>query len=133
MRTRNRTLEESFWARTDKTNNENCWLWNGVKHQRGYGYFGGKRATHISLFLHTGEWPTYVMHACDNPPCVNPAHLKQATHDENMQDKVAKGKQRNQYKNRTHCSAGHEYKEGSYYLVKGGKYRQCKECHNSYR
>jgi hypothetical protein len=33
-----------------------------------------------------------IMHTCDNPPCVNPYHLKMGTQLDNIRDRHAKGR-----------------------------------------
>lgn len=47
------------------------------------------------MFYHKGEVPDgmVVMHTCDNPPCVNPAHLQLGTQPENIADRDAKKRQ----------------------------------------
>lgn len=34
--------------------------------------------------------PAHLMHSCDNPRCVNPDHLREGSHAENMADMSAK-------------------------------------------
>ena len=54
-----------------------------------------KPAHHAALIL-TGidvSKGSVVMHICDNPSCVNPSHLKLGTQQENIADKIAKGRQ----------------------------------------
>lgn len=92
-------LKDRFWHKVDKSNEDGCWTWMGNKNQRGYGMLwisdapAVKRLAHrISWELHNGAIPhgLGVLHKCDNPPCVNPAHLFIGTFRENMKDKVAK-------------------------------------------
>lgn len=77
-----------------------CWPWQGALHTQGYGRcWDGERgkvayAHRLVYTLLVGPIPDGldIMHTCDNPPCVNPAHLRVATHRENMLDKCAKGR-----------------------------------------
>lgn len=98
LTTNPKILESRFWSRVKI--HPSCWEWVAGKHQ-GYGYIywigHHKRATHVSWFLHHGEWPPpdkILCHTCDNPSCVNPKHLFVGTRRENFLDCVAKGRNR---------------------------------------
>ena len=96
-------FEEAFWERVNKDGPTvrpelgPCWLWTGGLSQ-GYGLLriGGRaiRASRVSWILANRRYPNgpLIMHACDNPPCVNPSHLTPGTHHENSQDMVMKGR-----------------------------------------
>ena len=88
--------EERFWLQVSK--DEGCWLWEGHCSSDGYGSFrvkGRETLTHrFSYLLHKGPIPKgmLVLHSCDRPACVNPAHLFVGTQKDNMQDMLAKGR-----------------------------------------
>ena len=97
------TVEQRFWKFVDKT--ESCWLWNSGKNVKGYGVMqatpekGQKRgktllAHRISYEIHHGklEQGDCVLHSCDNPSCVNPAHLRKGTQSENIKEAILKGR-----------------------------------------
>ena len=74
---------------------DQCWPWRRAKDYYGQLYWRGRAyvAHRIAVELHTGRRiPSgkIVMHACDNPSCVNPAHLSIGTHAENTTDMMRK-------------------------------------------
>lgn len=82
--------EARFWSYVQKT--DGCWLWTGYK-LHAYGAITIAHtpvlAHRYSFFLHNGYWPKPMcLHSCDNPPCVNPKHLREGTHDDNMADRA---------------------------------------------
>ena len=87
-----------FWERVAITANDDlCWEWQGYRDKKGYGRFGAMgrdfMAPQFSFYLARGRLSDlHILHSCDNPPCVNPKHLREGTHQENMADMVAKGR-----------------------------------------
>lgn len=75
-----------------------CLVWRGAKNGRtGYGIFrfhGVVYAHRFALKSATSvlKDEDVVMHSCDNPPCVNPAHLSHGTASLNAKDMYNKGR-----------------------------------------
>lgn len=75
-----------------------------ILNKNGYGemqsYVEGKK---IHYLMHRVAYQEYykedilpediICHKCDNPACINPKHLFKGTHNDNVQDKVSKGRQ----------------------------------------
>lgn len=94
------TIEPSvrFWKYVAVDSPDKCWPWTGAHHDFGYGVMhDGTRlvgAHRFSWQIHNGPIPDgmWVCHHCDNPPCVNPAHLFLGTTQDNTQDMINKGR-----------------------------------------
>lgn len=85
-----------FWRRIPTGPLDSCWEWRGARTEDGYGRFGAHWRAHVvSWELNHGR-PVppgmQVCHHCDNPSCVNPWHLFLGTHQDNIDDKMRKGR-----------------------------------------
>lgn len=80
----------------DRGHDTPCWIWalSGVR-------YGSVKRNGKSIGAHCNAWieaqgpipdGLYVLHRCDQPPCVNPDHLFLGTALDNMQDRAAKGR-----------------------------------------
>lgn len=76
-----------------------CWEFNDTCDKDGYGkikrYGKDLRAHRVSYAEANGVELTpdvKVLHSCDNPPCINPAHLSSGTTLDNERDKDRKGR-----------------------------------------
>lgn len=94
-----RPLEVRFWEKVKR--GPGCWPWQGTISAGRYGVLGrvggGNIYAHrLSYELTNGPIPDglQVMHTCDNPPCVNPAHLMVGSQRDNVADMCAKGRGR---------------------------------------
>jgi hypothetical protein len=93
-----------FNAKVGEPNENGCMEWTAYRLPEGYGQFrlGGKmvKATRFALANHQGvEIPpsdVKCLHSCDNPPCVNPDHLRWGTQKNNGEDMKERGRSADQ-------------------------------------
>lgn len=127
------TTLERFWAKVDVQGPDDCWEWTGARHAQGYGHLraAGRtmKAHRVSALIHFGPFDRRmdVRHTCDNPPCVNPNHLRVGTTLQNVRDCIDKGRFRNHNQAKTHCLRGHAFTDENTYITKLGR-RNCRTC-----
>lgn len=98
---RERQAELLIASKTLKGEHDECWLWDGRHHEKGYAelklHDGQiRRVSRELLGLAKGD-PRVARHTCDNPPCVNPDHLLVGTDADNTQDMTERGRDRGRF------------------------------------
>lgn len=97
-----------FETMFDRTNPDECWIWQRARSHNGYGLFTlahhkQVRAHRFAYVIYVGPIPEgrasdksdaalVIRHRCHNPLCVNPKHLVPGTHKQNSQDKIDSGR-----------------------------------------
>lgn len=104
----------NFEKHFTKTKTDDCWDWNAYCLPSGYGLFQISNRKGVKHWLaHRFSYTVYVddtplseediiCHKCDNPSCVNPNHLFKGTTQDNVNDKIDKG--RDVRGENVHCS-----------------------------
>ena len=126
---------ETFWSHVEKT--EDCWLWCGSLLKSGYGQVSMRGFGASTMSAHRAAWLLtngpileggWVLHHCDNPPCVRPSHLYIGNSADNTRDMLAR--QRHFQQQKTHCPQGHPYDEANTQRWHGQ--RICRTCHRAH-
>lgn len=121
-------LEERFWQKVERGND--CWTWVGAKNPSGHGRFwvdGKNMPSHRYAYeMLVGPIPEglHIDHLCQNPSCVNPAHMEPVTLWENLRRAPNQVAVVNAAK--THCPHDHEYTPENTYRHSGR--RICRTC-----
>lgn len=95
--------EDRFWNGVNKKSEDECWEWRQSTIGNPYGVIKYCKKDYspsrVSWIIHFGAIPDglYVCHKCDNPPCCNPKHLFLGTHQDNVDDREQKGRNKLPY------------------------------------
>lgn len=90
----NELVRKRFYSKVFKT--RKCWEWKACLGKNGYGRFGYDRETlnahRVSWIIEKGKIPKgkWVLHRCDNKPCVRPTHLYLGGSKQNVEDAVSR-------------------------------------------
>lgn len=122
-----------FLSKVAINSESGCWLWTDYLDDDGYGQF---KVSGKTLRAHRWIYSEYyngidselvIDHLCRVRRCVNPEHMELVTTQENS----ARGNgSRRYFQNLGHCTHGHEYVDGSYFILGDGSWR-CRDCSNA--
>lgn len=92
------TLYQELVDAVKTYNTSSCVIWPYACGQWGHGLVWDPRigqttrVARIAFEVVNGYLPPVVRHTCDNPPCFNPNHLIPGEHEDNVRDRVCRGR-----------------------------------------
>lgn len=109
------TLDERLRHHGWNVTASGCWEWKASRNGKGYGQLAAaigrpmlaNRAAYMAWVGELGE-DDMVCHTCDNPPCINPAHLFLGTRKDNNRDMARKLRSANGERSGVHKLKDHE-------------------------
>jgi hypothetical protein len=113
-----------------------CWVWTGGTNRKGYGWFGGHGQRGLAHRLSLNEVEPcpdpalFACHHCDNPPCVNPAHLYWGTVVDNVRDMIERRGAPGKGVYAEVCKYGHRIEGDNLRIWGKDRKRVCHECAN---
>jgi hypothetical protein len=92
---------ERLWQRSHGDRDDECWEAEFTPNSHG-GHCQIRLDDTTKAYIHKVAWEAHhaepvpdgmsVLHHCDNPICFNPAHLYVGTHQDNIDDRVERGR-----------------------------------------
>lgn len=135
-----KTIFDSFDENWELDAATGCFVWKRSVNSKGYGILTDM-STHKLILAHRFALERRLnraikpgmmaIHSCDNPPCVNEAHLREGTGPDNSEDARVRGRAVNVLAAanaaKTHCKHGHEFTPENTRIHANGS-RSCRAC-----
>lgn len=103
---------ENFFHGVVEQQPNGCWIRNKLSGYMSVRYRGKTVGGHRAAWMIANNQPIppgmHVLHSCDNPPCINPSHLRLGTAADNMADKSKRGRSAISLETRAKISAANK-------------------------